>query len=200
MVKNFLLMFFKDIRERGAHQVPKEGPVFFVCAPHANQFVDPSLIMAFAPRNVGYIAAKISLDNVKAVGFLGRAMEAIPVMRPQDYAITGKGIIYTDPNDAKIIRGVGTSFKSEVKPRCLLSVPNKDSVEVAGAFCTKSTNFEKKLSVTLKSESRHHFLKKAPNLLSWMQTMQHWLPRANCLVFLFQLLLLPNQSGESATC
>ncbi|KAI8853402.1 hypothetical protein BC829DRAFT_424699 [Chytridium lagenaria] len=29
------------VAQRGAHKIPKTGPVIFVCAPHANQFVDP---------------------------------------------------------------------------------------------------------------------------------------------------------------
>lgn len=30
-------IFFREIRPRGAHKVPKQGPVIFVAAPHANQ-------------------------------------------------------------------------------------------------------------------------------------------------------------------
>ncbi len=30
-------IFFREIRPRGSHKVPKEGPVIFVAAPHANQ-------------------------------------------------------------------------------------------------------------------------------------------------------------------
>jgi 1-acyl-sn-glycerol-3-phosphate acyltransferase len=30
-------IFFREIRPRGAHRIPKEGPVIFVAAPHANQ-------------------------------------------------------------------------------------------------------------------------------------------------------------------
>lgn len=32
-----LEIFFREIRPRGAHRVPKQGPVIFVVAPHANQ-------------------------------------------------------------------------------------------------------------------------------------------------------------------
>lgn len=35
---NFILnLFFREIRPRGSHRIPKEGPVIFVVAPHANQ-------------------------------------------------------------------------------------------------------------------------------------------------------------------
>lgn len=30
-------IFFREIRPRGAHKVPRQGPVIFVAAPHANQ-------------------------------------------------------------------------------------------------------------------------------------------------------------------
>ena len=30
-------IFFREVRPRGAHRVPKEGAVIFVVAPHANQ-------------------------------------------------------------------------------------------------------------------------------------------------------------------
>lgn len=30
-------LFFREIRARGSHRVPLEGPVIFVVAPHANQ-------------------------------------------------------------------------------------------------------------------------------------------------------------------
>lgn len=32
-----LEVFFREIRPRGAHKIPKSGPVIFVAAPHANQ-------------------------------------------------------------------------------------------------------------------------------------------------------------------
>jgi hypothetical protein len=30
-------LFFREVHPRGSWKVPKEGPVLFVCAPHANQ-------------------------------------------------------------------------------------------------------------------------------------------------------------------
>ncbi|CAG8725747.1 13314_t:CDS:1, partial [Gigaspora rosea] len=30
-------VFFREIKPRGSHKVPKDGPVIFVAAPHANQ-------------------------------------------------------------------------------------------------------------------------------------------------------------------
>lgn len=37
-VFNIMLdIFFREIRPRGSHKVPLEGPLIFVAAPHANQ-------------------------------------------------------------------------------------------------------------------------------------------------------------------
>lgn len=33
-------LFFREVHPRGSWKVPKEGPVIFVCAPHANQVGD----------------------------------------------------------------------------------------------------------------------------------------------------------------
>lgn len=30
-------VFFREIRPRGSHKIPRQGPVIFVAAPHANQ-------------------------------------------------------------------------------------------------------------------------------------------------------------------
>jgi 1-acyl-sn-glycerol-3-phosphate acyltransferase len=35
---NFIIsLFFREVRPRGSHRIPKTGPVIFVVAPHANQ-------------------------------------------------------------------------------------------------------------------------------------------------------------------
>lgn len=36
-----LSLFFREMRPRGSHRIPKEGPVIFVVAPHANQVSKP---------------------------------------------------------------------------------------------------------------------------------------------------------------
>jgi glycerol-3-phosphate O-acyltransferase/dihydroxyacetone phosphate acyltransferase len=54
--KLVLNLFFRDIRVRGFHHVPEEGPVLFVVAPHANQFIDPLLLVMTCGRKVGFLA------------------------------------------------------------------------------------------------------------------------------------------------
>ncbi|KAJ3111550.1 hypothetical protein HDU96_005611 [Phlyctochytrium bullatum] len=43
-------VFFREITSRGSHRIPATGPVIFVCAPHANQFVDPLVLIKHAGR------------------------------------------------------------------------------------------------------------------------------------------------------
>jgi glycerol-3-phosphate O-acyltransferase/dihydroxyacetone phosphate acyltransferase len=38
-------LFFREIHPRSTWRIPKKGPVLFVAAPHANQFVDPIILM-----------------------------------------------------------------------------------------------------------------------------------------------------------
>ena len=46
-------LFFREIRPRGAYRIPRNGPLIFVAAPHANQFVDPILVMRQVLVNAG---------------------------------------------------------------------------------------------------------------------------------------------------
>lgn len=56
-------IFFRDIEARGTHHIPKEGPVFFVGAPHANQFLDPLVLNRHSGRRIYYLIAKKSYDK-----------------------------------------------------------------------------------------------------------------------------------------
>ncbi|KAF9914242.1 hypothetical protein BX616_008666 [Lobosporangium transversale] len=110
-----LAIFFREIRPSGVHRVPKKGPVIFVAAPHANQFVDPLVLMKECGRRVSFLAAKKSMDR-PWIGAFARSMNAIPVERPQDVAKAGSGTIklqdrYGDPLR---ITGVGTKFTKEL--------------------------------------------------------------------------------------
>lgn len=37
-------LFFREVHPRGSWKVPRQGPVLFVAAPHANQFVDALIL------------------------------------------------------------------------------------------------------------------------------------------------------------
>ncbi|KAF9086482.1 hypothetical protein BGX27_003178 [Mortierella sp. AM989] len=108
-------IFFREIRPRGTHKIPKKGPVIFVAAPHANQFVDPLVLMRECGRRVSFLAAKKSMDQ-PWIGAMARSMNAIPVERPQDLAKPGSGTIklldrYGDPLR---ITGIATNFTKEL--------------------------------------------------------------------------------------
>lgn len=92
-------IFFREIKVRGACNMPQQGvPTILVCAPHANQFIDPSLVMLETRkltrgrgRQACFVTAESSM-KMKVVGFFGRIMGSIPVPRAQDY------LVPVDPN------------------------------------------------------------------------------------------------------
>ncbi|KAI8641010.1 hypothetical protein BD408DRAFT_418933 [Parasitella parasitica] len=117
-------IFFREVRPRGAHKIPKKGPVIFVVAPHANQFVDPIVLMRECGRRVSFLIAEKSMHQ-KGIGFFARMINAIPVVRPQDLAKPGSGRIQllnrkTDP--LRII-GIDTQFTAQLKPRDSIVLP-----------------------------------------------------------------------------
>ncbi|ORX99844.1 hypothetical protein K493DRAFT_313040 [Basidiobolus meristosporus CBS 931.73] len=124
-------IFFRDISQRGAHKIPKEGPIFFVAAPHANQFMDPLLLLFHSPRPISFLMAASSMKR-KYVGAFGRSINSIPVERAMDHAKKGSGTIqlvdrYADPTR---ITGVGTHFKSEIDSGASIALPNNIGVSV----------------------------------------------------------------------
>ncbi|OZJ03873.1 hypothetical protein BZG36_03684 [Bifiguratus adelaidae] len=128
LVKYFFNMildiFFREIRPRGAHKIPLEGPVIFVAAPHANQFIDPLIVLRECKRQVSFLIAEKSMHQ-RGVGQFARALHAIPVIRPQDLAKPGAGRIHllnvkTDP---LTIHGKNTKFTQQLRPRDTISLP-----------------------------------------------------------------------------
>ncbi|KAJ7273678.1 glycerol-3-phosphate O-acyltransferase [Mycena haematopus] len=113
-------IFFREVRPRGAFNIPRDGPVIFVGAPHNNQFLDPLLLALEVKRETGrhvqFLAAAKSMER-KAVGFFIRLMESIPVSRATDTATAGTGLIRLSPDDPCVVLGSGTKFLSEFTPR-----------------------------------------------------------------------------------
>lgn len=119
--------FFREIRPRGAFRLPTSGPVIFVAAPHANQFVDPLVLMnqvkRESKRRISFLIAMKSYLH-RVIGPLSRLQLAIPVARAQDMLVPGTGKIYVDfDKDALLVRGRGTKFTTECMPRGLLALP-----------------------------------------------------------------------------
>ncbi|KAM3578530.1 hypothetical protein VKS41_008916 [Umbelopsis sp. WA50703] len=117
-------IFFKEIRPRGSHRIPQEGPVIFVVAPHVNQFVDPLIVMRECRRRMSFLIAEKSMHQ-KGIGMFARMIHAIPVVRPQDLAKPGQGRIQilNTKTDPLRITGIDTKFTQEVEPKFTIVLP-----------------------------------------------------------------------------
>jgi glycerol-3-phosphate O-acyltransferase/dihydroxyacetone phosphate acyltransferase len=79
-----LRIFFRRVSVAGLENIPRDAPVIF--APnHPNSLVDPLFLLAFAPREVVFLA-KEPLFRMPIIGRLVRWAGAIPVFRRQDQA------------------------------------------------------------------------------------------------------------------
>ena len=89
----------------GRENVPRNGPVIFT-GNHMNQFVDGAVVLISNPRKVSFLVADKSL-RTPIIGHFGKAIGSIPVVRPQDHAIKGPGLVMFD---GLILKGHGTLF------------------------------------------------------------------------------------------
>ncbi|KAI9206208.1 glycerol-3-phosphate O-acyltransferase [Polychytrium aggregatum] len=128
----FLNIFFREVKLRGVQNIPKSGPVIFVIAPHHNQFIDPLIIATNTPRRIGFLAAAKSMQR-KFVGSMGRALESIPVVRPQDLAFPGVGTVKfaTPDNHSEILISNGTTEKLHVRAVISVKLPAPHSKRIA---------------------------------------------------------------------
>ncbi len=75
-------IYFRRVEVVGLDRVPLKSPVIFVLN-HPNALVDPAFLLGLAPRRVSFLG-KAPLFRMPVLGFLVRAVEAIPVYRRQD--------------------------------------------------------------------------------------------------------------------
>ncbi|MBA2524488.1 MAG: 1-acyl-sn-glycerol-3-phosphate acyltransferase [Pyrinomonadaceae bacterium] len=75
-------IYFRRVEVDGLENVPRTSPVIFVLN-HPNALVDPAFLLCLAPRRVSFLA-KAPLFKIPVLGFLVRALEALPVYRRQD--------------------------------------------------------------------------------------------------------------------
>lgn len=125
--------FFREIRTRGGYKVPTQGPIIFVAAPHANQFVDPVILMGQVKKTVNkrvsFIVAEKSLRR-PAVGTFARCAMSIGVVRAQDNLKLAKGKIRVDPDNYQRIIGTNTEF-TKFHQKGLIGLPKSlGNVEV----------------------------------------------------------------------
>jgi len=128
VIGNLVDTFFREVVPRGSWRVPQTGPVLFVAAPHANQFVDALLLQrtlkAEAGRRVSLLIAQKSVHGF--IGWGSRQVGSVPVGRAQDAAKPATGRVYLpDPiNDPTLLRGVGTKFgEGEAEAQGMIFLP-----------------------------------------------------------------------------
>ncbi|KAK4624529.1 hypothetical protein CLAFUW4_06226 [Fulvia fulva] len=112
-------LFFREIHPRSSWRIPKKGPVIFVAAPHANQFIDPLILMRTvrhdAKRRIAFLIAEKSMRRA-FVGFMAGLVGSVPVGRALDLKKPAPGKIWLpDPEgDPTLIRGNDeVNFESE---------------------------------------------------------------------------------------
>lgn len=136
----FVDLFFREVHPRGSWKVPRQGPILFVAAPHANQFVDALILQRTlkkeARRRVSLLVAQKSVHGF--IGWASRQTGAVPVGRAQDAAKPKDGMVYMpDPiGDPTLIRGIGTHFDRDAEIGGLIFLPSakgqaSSSVDIA---------------------------------------------------------------------
>ncbi|KAL7320181.1 Glycerol-3-phosphate/dihydroxyacetone phosphate acyltransferase, variant 2 [Mucor circinelloides] len=110
-------IFFREIKTTDIQNVPTSGPCIFIVGPHANQFVDGVVYMSVNPRPSYALMAAVSYDK-PLIGHVGKILNAIPVVRPQDIVNVGTGKIrYDAVNQPFQLQGQGTKFMEEIGTR-----------------------------------------------------------------------------------
>ncbi|KAI5267156.1 hypothetical protein E4T47_08117 [Aureobasidium subglaciale] len=111
-------LFFREVHPRSSWKVPRNGPVIIVAAPHANQFVDPLILMRVlrmdAYRRVCWLIAEKSMKR-RFIGWGAKMVGSVPVGRALDSKKPVKGKIYLpDPEgDPTLVKGVDTEFENK---------------------------------------------------------------------------------------
>jgi 1-acyl-sn-glycerol-3-phosphate acyltransferase len=77
-----ICLFFRRIELVNAEKVPEKGGLIFV-SNHPNALIDPALLFIALPRRVAFLA-KSTLFKIPVLGFLIRAVGALPLYRQQD--------------------------------------------------------------------------------------------------------------------
>ncbi|KAF2842087.1 hypothetical protein M501DRAFT_927937 [Patellaria atrata CBS 101060] len=138
-------LFFREIHPRSCWKIPRKGPIIFVAAPHANQFVDPLILMRVvrleSRRRISFLIAEKSMRR-RFVGMAAGSLGAVAVGRALDSTKPAKGKVYLpDPvNHPCLIRGIDTNFESSefmvgglvVLPSVNNTAANAEILEIRG--------------------------------------------------------------------
>ncbi|KAJ6606886.1 glycerol-3-phosphate O-acyltransferase [Mycena sp. CBHHK59/15] len=145
-------LFFREIRTRGSFNIPHDGPVIFVGAPHNNQFLDMLLgleVYKETRRRVQYLVAAHSMKR-RTIGFFTRLMDCIPVARAADEMKPGTGRVRLSPDDPCLVIGEGTRFLTEFTPRMQIMLPkalDSAAAEVSEIISDTELKIKKEFSV-----------------------------------------------------
>ncbi|BFZ54820.1 Glycerol-3-phosphate/dihydroxyacetone phosphate acyltransferase [Savitreella phatthalungensis] len=142
-------IFFREVRTRGSYKVPRRNPIIFVAAPHANQFVDPLLLMRSArlecSRRIQFLIAAASSKR-RFIGSVSAAIGGISVARAQDMKKKCQGTVkLEDPQgDALILVGTGTRFNKEAAVGSSVVLPGNDAGQAEIAEVLSDTRLKLK--------------------------------------------------------
>ena len=110
-VKGVTGNYFRKITVIGKENIPESGPTI-ICCNHANQFMDAMLVLAQSPRQLSFCMAASSY-SFPIVGYLAKKINVIPVYRPDDGKVLGKGKIKMISSHEII--GIDTKFIDQIK-------------------------------------------------------------------------------------
>ena len=149
-------IFFREIGVRNQFKVPPQGsPCLFVCAPHANQFLDPFVVVYAVGRlDLCFLNAAKSMRK-RVVGFFARMSGAIPVERAQDLAVAGVGKIWLSPEDGVTISGRGTQFTKQLNVGDSLSVEGREAAPVLSINSDESITLRRKWDTPEAADGEH---------------------------------------------
>mmetsp|Transcript_2766 Transcript_2766/g.8350 ORF Transcript_2766/g.8350 Transcript_2766/m.8350 type:complete len:655 (-) Transcript_2766:53-2017(-) len=116
-------IFFRQVGIAGAHKLNiSDGPLLLAIAPHANQFIDPMILLKTFERPVGFLCAAKSMRYKRGpsdiIAFFANGLDCVPVERPQDIAKVGPGAIakVAPRGDGTFaVHGAGTAFTQTCK-------------------------------------------------------------------------------------
>ena len=86
-----LRTFFRSVETSGLENVPRKGATIFV-GNHSNQFVDALVLLSQLPRDISFLIAQKSMKR-PVIGHVARALRSVPVVRAQDVAVPGEGVL-----------------------------------------------------------------------------------------------------------
>ena len=140
--------FFREIRVIGRHNLPKRGPCIIV-GNHNNQYIDALLMIIISSMEINFVIDLKSTWDFYIKPFLW-FINVIPTPRPIDYKFEGKGKIDQYEKQRRVLVGVGTQFKKQVRVKDYVFVKNmRCSFVVTNVF--SDTELEAKPENTCKS-------------------------------------------------